>query len=703
MPNMNLPTQKLRTPPARPRRRIPALFLALFGLLPTLLVAAETGEIPMPAATDIPAQCDKAIADFQHTAQQIETLPLAQASVTKVLLPWNRQSGQLGYFWGVGSLLSNVHPDETVRKAWEACDLKLSAAMTALLQRAALYQRFKAVKGADEIDRETLRSILDEFEDRGVNLPPARRAEALRMFDRLDKLQQDFARNIRENQTRLAFSAEELKGVPEAALEQYKRNTEGKLLVGFDYPEYLPVMEFAENEAVRQQLQLAYTRRGTPANLAILQEVTQLRKQLAGLLGYPSYAAFATRTRMVGKPKVVHDFLAKVRATVAAVEKRELAVLATEKARFTGKADTPLARWDLAFYEQRVRRSRYQLDPHEVRTQFPATPTLNWMLAVSEALYGLRFQPNERLPLWHPDARGYDVFDAASNAYLSSFYLDLYPREGKYKHAAAFGVRQVSTLEGSTPIAVLVTNFSRDGFDLEELETLFHEFGHILHGVLSKTRYSLNAGTNTRRDFVEAPSQMFELWARHPDSLALWPKVCPDCQPINPQLVARMNAARQFGQGTKYARQWLYAAYDMALAGPLPQHPLKLWQQMEGATPLGHVPGSEFPGTFGHIVGGYAAGYYGYMWSEVLALDMRSAFAGNLMNPAVGLRFRQTILENGSQMPEMSLVRRFLGREPSPEAFFREIVGENPVGQNPVGQPLSGPTPPAPPRPPETR
>ncbi|HEY9102081.1 M3 family metallopeptidase [Chitinimonas sp.] len=641
-----------------------------------LALAAERGEISQLAAADVPRVCDESIARIKTAAHDIEALPLNQASPATVLQPWSASIGTLGEFWWGGDLLANVHPDEKVRQAYEACGLKISAVMNDVMQSAALYQRFKAVKPADAIDAETLKGVLNEFEDKGVSLPPQGRKEAARLFARLDKLQQDFARNVRENKQKLAFSASDLEGVPAETLANFKRDDKGNYLVGFDYPEYLPVMEHAEREEVRRQLYVAYQKRGGRQNIAILQEVSELRKRLATMMGYPSYAAWATRTNMVGKPEVVLDFLAKVKDQVAKVEKQELQELTAEKATHTGDSKAKLERWDLSFYESRLKHSHFQLDQEAVRAQFPTDATINWMMAVTSRLYGVEFRPNPQLPVWHADVKGYDVFDKASGEYVSSFYLDLFPRDGKYKHAAAFSVRQVSTLAGTTPTSSLVTNFSRKGFDEEELETLFHEFGHIMHGVLSKTRYTLNAGTNTKRDFVEAPSQMYEEWSRHPDALKLWNEVCPSCKPIDMVLIGKMNEARQFGQGTKYARQWLYAAYDMALAGPRPQQPLKLWQQMEGATALGYVKGTEFPGAFGHIVGGYAAGYYGYMWSEVLALDMRSAFAGNFMNTDVGMRFRKTILENGSQVPEMDLVRRFLGREPNSEAFFKEITGQ---------------------------
>jgi len=179
-----------------------------------------------------------------------------------------------------------------------------------------------------------------------------------------------------------------------------------------------------------------------------------------------------------------------------------------------------------------------------------------------------------------------------------------------------------------------------------------------------------------KRDFVEAPSQMYEEWSRRPETLALFAQVCPTCKPIDPQLIERMNASRAFGRGIQYARQRLYAAWDMALHTDRVVDPMQAWIALESKTPLGHVEGSLLPASFGHIMGGYQAGYYGYMWSEVLALDMRSAFGKNAMDTAVGSRYRKLILESGGQRAPSELVEAFLQRKPSPDAFFKEITGQ---------------------------
>jgi len=203
-----------------------------------------------------------------------------------------------------------------------------------------------------------------------------------------------------------------------------------------------------------------------------------------------------------------------------------------------------------------------------------------------------------------------------------------------------------------------------------------HEFGHVLHGVLSRTRYASQGGTSVERDFVEAPSQMYEEWARKKEPLQLIRQFCADCPAIDAALVERLRAARLYGMGIRYARQHLYASYDMALTGERELDPMKTWIEMEGDTPAGYVPGTQFPGTFAHLLGGYAAGYYGYMWSEVLALDMLSVFGDNLMNAAAGRRFRQLILSQGGQKRASRLVHDFLGRDPTPDAFFAEITGQ---------------------------
>lgn len=639
-------------------------------------MAAQRGAIAQPAAADIPRLCDQTIAQARARIEKIKTLPLQRVNAKTVLHAWNALDMGLQDLGGPIGLLSETSPDPAVRKAAEACDLLLSALPNEYLQSEALFERVKALHTTDPIDVMARQSILDDFDERGVSLPAAKRERAKVIFERLDKLSQDFARNVRDANTKLAFSETALQGVLPGALTNRTKDDQGNYLFGLDYPEYDAIMNNVQVENTRKEFWTAFQRRGGQPNLDLLEEAVKLRLELAQLMGDASFADWSIKRKMAGTAAAVTRFLDEVQGKVEALERKELDELRVEKVALTGDKDAVLKRWDVAFYQQRLKKARYSVDPSEVRAQFPTDPTIAWMMKVTSTLYGVQFKPNKSLPVWQSDVRAYDVFDGASGKYLSSFYLDLFPREGKYKHAAAFPIRGVSLEAGRTPISVLVTNFSREGFDQRELETLFHEFGHIMHGVLSRTRYVLNAGTGVKRDFVEAPSQMYEEWSRRPEALALFPQVCPTCKPIDPKLIERMNASRAFGKGIQYARQRLYAAWDMSLHTPTTIDPMKSWIDMEGKTPLGYEAGTLVPAGFGHIMGGYQAGYYGYMWSEVLALDMRSAYGANVMDTRVGARYRKLILESGGQRPPAELVEAFLQRKPSPDAFFKEISGK---------------------------
>jgi thimet oligopeptidase len=365
------------------------------------------------------------------------------------------------------------------------------------------------------------------------------------------------------------------------------------------------------------------------------------------------------------------------KSTVAPLELQELAELRAAKAKHlgTGLDATQLNRWDFSFYSERVRKERYSIDQEALRKNFPTEASLKFTFQVVETLYGIKIKP-AKAPTWHADVRYLEAFDAKTNAFIGGMYLDLFPREDKYNHAAAWPVRSAGARVGRKPFSVLVTNFNRDGLTHDELETLLHEFGHVLHGVLSTARYTGLAGTSVKQDFVEAPSQMFEEWARRPETLAAFKTVCKTCPQLSADDVARLDKARNFGRGVRYARQRLYAAYDIALNGPTKQDAMALWTQMEGEQPLGHVPGTMFPAGFGHLANHYGAGYFGYLWSEVLALDMLSAFKGQLMDPKVGRKYRNTILAQGGQRDPMELVTELLGRAPNRDAFLAEIQGK---------------------------
>jgi thimet oligopeptidase len=439
-------------------------------------------------------------------------------------------------------------------------------------------------------------------------------------------------------------------------------------------------MELADNDAARQRYQIAYTRRGGERNLALLKQAMDLRYELAQLFGKSSYAEWALHKRMAETPETVNKFLAEVHAKVAPLEQKEVDTLREFQAKTLkiSLKQAKIERWSEAYWSEKLRKAKYQVDQEKMREYFPTQAAQDWLFAISSNLYGIEFKP-AKVDVWQNEVEYYDVTDQKTGQLLGGLYVDKFPREGKYGHAAVWGVYGGSSLTGRKPISALVTNFNRKGLNSDELETFVHEFGHALHGILSNTRYSAQSGTSVERDFVEAPSQMYEEWARRKETLSKVADYCqPACPRVDDKLIAKLNAVHSYGRGLHYARQTLYAQYDMALHGSnaLKVQPLDVWKKMEGATALGYVPNTEFPGQFGHIMGGYQVGYYGYMWSEVLALDMLSAFGKNLNNPEVGQRYRQTILSQGGQKPAEDLVKDFLGRKPDNKAFFDEITGQ---------------------------
>lgn len=654
------------------------LILAISLAAALLPAAAQTNpKRPLPPLYDaagVTRACDAVLAGARKLVAAMEKKPGAAGFFAQ----WNRLAIVQEDVINPIYLLGSVSPDKAVRDAAEPCLVKATAFSTELYQNEKLYKRVQAAKPDGPHQAKLRKDLVEAFEDSGVALPPDKRARAKAIFDKIEELRQAFDRNIRDDPTRVVITPAEMEGMPEGYLKAHEgtRDKDGNYVLTLKYPSYVPFLTNAKSEAARKRYYVAKLSEGGEKNLALLFEIFVLRKELAGLYDLPSYAHYSLRRRMAGTPEAVTRFLTGVKDKVTGLEKKELGELRAVKAKELGKpvAEVQVGRWDVSYLQERVKKERYSIDQEKLRKYFPTSKSIDFTLLIAQKLYGVKFT-EAKVPTWHPDVRYFDVHDAKSGKFLSGFYLDLYPREGKYGHAAAFPVRGVSRLAGRTPISVLVTNFNREGLDHNELETLLHEFGHVLHGVLSNTDYNSHAGTSVKVDFAEAPSQMFEEWARREPVLALFKQVCAECPQLTHEEIARLDSARKYGRGIRYSRQWIYAAFDMALATD-PQPPLAVWKRLESASPLGHVEGTIFPASFSHITAQYGAGYYGYMWSEVFALDMLSAFKHDMLDPKVGMRYRETILSQGGQVEEMEMVRKFLGREPSNEAFFAEITGQ---------------------------
>jgi thimet oligopeptidase len=649
--------------------------LLLLSVLAALSGWAAAATLPGPAfpvfksADEVKARCDAGLTAANAAVARLEKLP-AQRDWLRAYDDLNNLAEDAA---GAIYLVSNVHPDKAIRDATEACELRWADFYSTQGQNEKLYAKTQQIKPRDAIDREFLKTVREGFEDAGVSLPADKRKRAKEINDKITALAQTFDKNVRDANVQLAFDEADLQGVPEAVWKTAKRDAQGKLLLGVDYPTYGPVMDNAVSPATREKMWRAKTNEGGDANLKLLAEIGQLRREYAQLFGFPSFADFTLRRRMAQSAGNVKKFLGQVQQAVTEREKKEIEELRAAKAADVAQPNVAFNRWDTAYYTEKLKRQRYSVDQEAFRPYFPPQESLAFMFRVVEKMMGVRYERVQGVPLWHPEAQAYAVRDARTGKPMASLIVDLYPREGKYNHAAVWSYRNGAAKGARTPQAALVVNFDRKGLTLDELETLLHELGHAVHNNLSATRYSSQGGTSTLRDFVEAPSQMLEDWVYDRKVLDVMREVCPACKPVPEDLLKQAKVAKHFGKGVRYARQQLYASFDLGIHGDDAPEPMALWAKMEGATPLGHVSGTKFPAGFSHLAGGYAAGYYGYLWSEVVAADLRTAFEANKLDAGVGMRYRNIVLGNGGQRPPQEIVREFLGRPTDAKAFYKEL------------------------------
>jgi len=645
------------------------------GLVGGAAVAAPS--LPGPAfprfasAASLTSACDSGLADAARRVKALEK----HAPDSRWLAAWDDLNASIEDASAPIGLIENVHPDKAIRDAAQACTQRWAEFGSTLGQNELLYGALKKVQPRDAIEREFVKFAAEGFEDSGVSLAPADRQRAKQMSDRIADLAKQFEARIRDANVKVPVAVADLEGVPEDVWKTKPRDDAGKVLLGLDSPTLLPVLQRAEKPATRELLWRAKQNEGGEANLALLAELAQLRRDYAHLFGLKNFADFQLRRRMVENSATAARFLSDVQAAVQAREVRDIDELRDAKARHLGTplAATRLERWDVSFYTERLRRDRYSVDQEAFRPYFPAEESLAFVMRIAERMLGIRYT-RVAASLWHDDVRAFAVSDAKSGRPLATLYVDLYPREGKYNHAAVWPLRSASTRDQRVPQAALVVNMNRKGLSLDELETLLHEMGHAVHNNLSATRYSQQGSENVQWDFVEAPSQMLEDWVYDKKVLKLFAEVCPACRPVPDAMIDQARVARDFGKGVQTARQLLYATYDQALYTTDTPDPMALWSRMEGATPLGYVASTKFPAGFAHIAGGYAAGYYGYLYSLVVAHDLRTAFKDDRLDPVVGARYRRTVLAQGRQLPPRELVREFLGRETNSKAFFDDLA-----------------------------
>ncbi len=663
--------------------------------------AGIIARMPAPAPFDYPTVTPDSLragaADAMRRSDAmldaVVAVPDADRTADNTLLPLDRVLDVLATASGRYGFLAYVAADADVRAAGLAAEQELDTYATTIGFREDVYRALRAFAdspAAAGLDPDTARLLEFELRDyrrNGFDLDADRRARVQALKERLVALGVDFRRNVDEFQDAILVERDGLAGLPQSYVDRLQTvdTPDGpRFRVSLDYPEFYPFMEAAESEELRRELFLKNHNKAAEANLPILTEAIAVRDEIATTLGYPSWAAYQLEVRMAKEPRAATDFLVDLERRVREKADIDMVELAESKARHrrTPPAETRVEIWDWRYYQQRVLKERFEVDAFAVAEYFPLDAVLDGLFDVYQSLVGVRFVRVPEARAWHPDVRLYAIEDAADGSHISHFYMDLHPRPDKYGHAAAWNLllgRRLPDGAYQAPASAIVANFTKPTAESpsllrhSEVETLFHEFGHILHQTMTRSRYARFAGTHVERDFVEAPSQMLEHWVWDRDVLAGFTRHVDTGEPLPADLLDRMIAAKNVASGLFYLRQLYFARLDLAYhdAGR-DKDTDAIAEELHPITAFPFPAGTHFQCGFGHLFG-YDAGYYGYLWSQVFGDDMFTRFEGEPDRTAVGADYRRVILERGGTRDAADLIREFLGREPRNDAFLREI------------------------------
>ncbi|QJQ96814.1 MULTISPECIES: oligopeptidase A [Halomonadaceae] len=619
--------------------------------------------------------------------------------------PLEALNDRLSQAWSPVSHLNSTMNSEPLREAYQACLAKLSEYSTWLGQNEGLFQAYQKLKDSpayarlDVAQRRSVDNTLRDFRLAGVDLPEQDKRRYGEIQARLSALANDFSNHVLDATQAWHKDIDDeatLKGLPQSALDTLRANAEAKGLTGYritlDFPSFYPVVSYADNRELRREVYTAFVTRASDQgpnagqfdNASNIEELLALRRELAELLGFASYADYSLSTKMAESPQQVLDFLNGLAGRAHPQAKQEFDELAAY-ARDELGLET-LEPWDVGYASEKLREARYAISQEQLRPYFPAPRVIDGLFKVVETLYQVQFEEDESAPRYHPDVRYFQILEQGEP--IAGFYLDLYAREGKRGGAWMDECRVRRRHEDGRiqlPVAYLTCNFTRPVggkpalLTHDEVTTLFHEFGHGLHHMLTKQQVADVSGINgVAWDAVELPSQFMENFCWEREGLDMIAGHVNTGAKLPNELLERLQAAKNFQSAMGMVRQIEFSLFDFRLhhelASPNASDVQALLDDVRDR--LSVVPRAEFSrfqNSFSHIfAGGYAAGYYSYKWAEVLSADAYSAFEdAGIFDAETGLRFRREILEQGGARDAAELFRAFRGREPSVDALLR--------------------------------
>ena len=572
------------------------------------------------------------------------------------------------------AFMGDVHPDEKIRDFGNEADSKIQNLALEIFKDQGLYEKFKEIenKNLDEESKTFYRDLEIDFKDAGHGLSDEKKDRLIEIEKKLIDLSISFSENIAKDKTEVMFLEDELKGLSQNELKNLKKNNDS-FVITMAYPDINAVMENCSVRKTREIVWKAFNNRAVKENSPILEEAVQLRNEKALLFGFKTWAEYRLQNRMAKSPKNVasmYESLIPKLQKAAEVEKIELAIDNIEISDITP--------WDIRYFISKERSKVSSIENSELKKFFYIHDVKTEMFKVCEEVFDLHIKPESNETAWHEDVELWSLWEK-NGQQLAYFYLDLYPREGKFTHAAVFDISSGGSSRQELPICSMVANFPNpntgDGLmTFDEVETLFHEFGHVLHNGIGKSKYTRFVGANCEWDFVEAPSQIMEHWVWKVECMKRISTHIESGESLSEEICEKLNKSKNIGVSLLTLRQVSFGLADQHLHGEnFKDSLLEIEHAAQKVTTITYPKDINHLAAFGHLLGGYDAAYYGYLWAEIIGDDLFSRFENEgVLSNSVGVDYKNKILKPGGTVPAENMVQDFLGRKWNDEAFLSQ-------------------------------
>ena len=632
---------------------------------------------------------DEELARMKQKLDEIARTPAGEVTL-RTLLDFEEVLGSSGDHLGYFLFIKHVSPDKAQRDVADEIEKDARKFSNKLWGRKDLYdviaQLEPMLDSLEPEERTLLDYTLKDFRHRGAALDDEKRKEFLEVANNITVLQSEYERVLNEITTTIPFTIEELEGVPPPVYENLERDGD-KYLCPLDYPVYFPIVNYAQNPETRKKMMITSYQKGGKENSERLSDTLALRERQAKLLGYANFAEYVISRKMAKTPQRVVDFLNDLKEKLTRLNEKEILKLRKLKSKEQSipLEETSIELWDIFYYHEMQMQEEYAVNQNEVKEYFPMALVAQGVFDVYQTVLNLEFKEVDEPNVWHEDVKEYKVIDKTNGQTLGVFYLDLYPRDGKFKHYAVFGFmdRRVKDGKAYLPMCAMVSNYDKPTNDRpsllnhKEVETFFHEFGHLIHTISNQATYARFGLDGVLPDFIETPSMMFENWAWKDEVLTKLSGYYKNPEKKLPSdLLKRMIEAKLLNIGILQLRQVAYSLIDIVYHTEGAEDTSAVFRKT-----FEEITGFEMPGEtrmdagFGHLMNpGYTAGYYSYLWSKAYAEDIFTKFEENgYMDSKTGTEYRQKILAPGGSLDPDAMVKSFLGREMNTDAFMKSL------------------------------